>query len=228
MSNQPDPVVDRNICNAESVSLSEVLCAIASARSSVYHLQSVAGLSKNSEGKPERDRWEITQAKVYVLNLLEDQIKALPTYVMGEKPDVLNLLEFERARFRRLAISCSDLVFKSLEERRDCEDFRKISSQYARFSEISEFLADFLRPFRPFPGNAEEQPGPRDESPGPIGEKPCDGPGGESMVLASSDAEEFSHWLGNVSSAEVLGYFEAARAELESRGVVLHWSISGI
>jgi hypothetical protein len=227
MSNQNRrPVVDRSICNAESVLLSDIFTALDAARSSVLHLQTVAGLSANSSGQFERDRWEMTQGKIYALNQLEDAIKALPAYLMGEKPDLLSILEFERARFRRMAIQAAG----SHEQDSDSSPSPHELTWF-RAHCISEFLSDFLRPFRPFPGNAEEQPGPREESPASIGEKPCDDAGGESSFPVPPDdvlSDESEEWVSDQSSPDLCRFFEAVRSELESRGVVLHWSISGI
>lgn len=224
MSIATQPTRD-SICNAESVLLSDVLNALDRARSSVLHLQTVTGLSADSSGRLQRDRWEITQGKILSLNLLEDEIRKLPSYLTGEKPDLLSLLEFERARFRRQAVNSAS----SHEQGSDDDDSRHEVAWF-RAHCISEFLADFLRDFIPFPGHAEEQPGPREESPGPIGVIPCDGPGGESLPCdeASSTAQKSREWVETLGNGELSDVFESARVELASRGAVIHFSLTGI
>lgn len=217
----PPVATGASICNAESGFLfrSNVLTALRCEKSSVLHLQTVAGLSETSPCKFTRDRWEITQGKIFVLDQLEETIAALPVIPALQTPQNLTV-EKPASSFRSELESVRESVFRLRGSLLGIPISDAVDSAFHRASDAVAALNAILDKLS---GSAEEQPQNRETSSPPIV------PGGAVTADCSISAPEPSRfdYLEAMPLPALQELSEAVLDSLESRGVVTHWSLTG-
>jgi hypothetical protein len=213
-----------DVCNAESGVLkrSTVLRVLARQKSGLELFSTQAGLFQSDPSKFKRERWEIVAGKITLCDDLRGQILSLPDEsknLMGEKPlflvDPRQLLEG----------SCEAAlnVQAHLLTHDPSDSCDRAWHRCQRIVENSKTLLSLIL------GNAEEQPKPREESGPVIGNPPVTpapaNPSGSLPFYCGRQVD--STWLASLELDELTTLSDACLAELDRRGVVLHWSLTG-
>lgn len=154
------------------IPLSLVTGSIAKLRERVETIRGRGDFRPDAPTKMQRERWEITVAKIMVL---DDLAKELANDVgaasesgdlMAEKPALPQLvehLEAQRKRHRSFARSYSE---RSLDPGEPRIPFCR--EEFARHDAIASFAASLIEFVKTISGNAEEQPESRENDPPPV------------------------------------------------------------
>lgn len=215
-------------CNAESASespstetvffpASEVLGILGKARESVLTLRTQLGLHRVEKERGRWERWEITAAKLMVI---EDLTLALSSTgrlnLTVEKPSlsaILSDLDSFRESVFQLRGYLAGLPLSDA-----------LDTAWHRADDILnsvEFLIYSLL------GSAEEQPLNREKkTPESAGSPPATVPASD-LAPPSPVAVPFDLMPSNYSTPEIEALSEWCLDELERRGAVVHWSLTG-
>lgn len=217
------------ICNAESaselqasrnisVSLSMIAQIIDGERAKVLELRTRMGLHRLETIKTRWEKWDITAAKLMMLETIRTALDSLaiapPGNLTGKKPSSLEFLEYCQRMFG----------FHSDEARA----FDAVAMDAARRYHLDcrEIYRNLLSKFS---GSAEEQPLTSEEAPEQMGTAPVTVP--EPNLSPATGSPLFSAVspgsLEDLPTAELQTASEAILDELERRGVVVHWSLTG-
>jgi len=220
------PATTGNVCNAGYagfVALDRVLTVLNRQESTVRNLQVFGGLSASAETSFKRERFEITQGKLMLLDELKKELSALPASpnLTGEKPsEFLADLEARRVKARVAYTSFTKRVLNPTEPRRRFCEIQAAEND-ARACLLAELISTLS-------GSAEEQPLTSEEARPVTGNIPVT-PGGPtlSLFVPPSDSGRTID-LASLSVKQLEMLTEAALNEYERRGGVTHWSLTAV